>query len=303
MLKNRILSTLRFFDLMETPLTLLELHRFLISETTDLKTSLDSQWELNDINLQQNSSQVSISDVLKCLDTECGSQVLNDKGFYYLPGKREIVEKRLQNYSYGIIREKLIRKYISGLRLIPFIRGVGLTGSQAQGFQKPNSDIDLFIIVSHKFLWLARTLITAYFQFLGLRRHGNKISNRFCLNHYIVGQKQMDGFRNLYTAWEYAKLRPLVFASAIYDFQMKNLSWINIFFPNVTFFCIQDKASRYQKFLERIFDNKFGASFEVILKSWQLPKIRQEKFIVVKDDELSFHPLSKQQDLLRMFFG
>src|SRR6185436_16556656 len=88
------------------------------------------------------------------------------------------------------------------------------------------------IIVDPKFLWLGRTGVTAYFQFLGKRRHGRHIANRFCLNHYLAGVKTIGELKNLYTASEYAKLRPLVYPQAIAEFQQKNRDWIAAFLPN-----------------------------------------------------------------------
>jgi len=186
---------------------------------------------------------------------------------------------------------------------LPFVRGVALAGSQALGAQRADSDIDLLIIVDPEFLWLARTAVTAYFQILGKRRHGQKIADRFCLNHYLAGVKTIGELRNLYTACEYAKLLPLVYGSAIAEFQQKNSSWIAAFLPNFEPMMVgEDQQSSAQKFLERLLGGKFGRWLERRLKNWQLPKIRQEQFILVRDDELSFHPQSKQKELLTQFF-
>jgi hypothetical protein len=196
------------------------------------------------------------------------------------------------------------------------VRGAALAGSQAMGQQKFNSDVDLLTIVEPKFLWLGRTAVTFYFQVLGLRRHGKKISDRFCLNHYLAGIKTIGELKNLYTAWEYAKLRPLVYEGAVAEFQEKNSLWIKMFFPN--FECTDsyhplapsyskrgdaEVPSSFQIKIERMLEGKFGQWLEIKLKNWQLPKIRREEFILVLDDELSFHPQSKQRELLAKFFA
>jgi hypothetical protein len=339
MLKQRIISTLKFFDLQDYPLTLLELHKFLLADIGGLKKQINTQWELvNEAGINQ---KVGISDLADCLDKECQNEAAQKNGFYCLPGRAEIVDRRLADYIYGIKRERRIQKFTGGLRHMPFVRGVGLAGSQAMGPQKQNSDIDLLIIVDQRFLWLARTVATAYFQILGLRRHGNKIANRFCLNHYLAGVKTINELKNLYTAWEYAKLRPLVYSNVIEDFQTKNGGWIAEFFSNFEVVGINnhqrqfsppppasagysslkkgeklppslklrrtsrespDEPSAIQNRLERMLSGKFGQWLEAKLKNRQLPKIRQEEFILVRDDELSFHPQSKQQKLLGQFF-
>ncbi len=300
MLKNQILSTLRFFDLQDWPLTLPELHKFLIADLESIKLELDGELLENNYS----DKELSMGEVLEALESECQGTVENLEGFYYLAGRREIVKDRLENYLYGIKREKLIKKYIGGLKYLPFIRGVGLTGSQALGQQKPLSDIDLFILVEPKFIWLARTLVTAHFQILGLRRYGGKIANRFCLNHYLAEGKKIGQLRNLYTAMEYIKLRPLVYAHGILEFQKNNSDWMQTFFPNWQL--MEDsgpiKQPSVQRLLESLFNNACGRLLEKLLKRLQLPRIKKEEFILVSEDELSFHPGSKQQKLLVDFF-
>ena len=303
MLKQRILSTLKFFDLQDYPLTLLELHKFLIVDLESLKNKIDEHGELDegDFFVEQ---PISIDKILNCLDTECLSEVQNHLGFYFLVERKQIVEQRLNNYFYGIQREKLIKKYIGGLRHLPFVRGVALAGSQAMGQEKPGSDIDLLIITAPGFLWLARTLVTGYLQILGKRRHGQKIANRFCLNHYLAGEKVLQNDRNLYTACEYLKLRPLVFSHAVWQFQQNNTNWIKFCFPNANFLePEQDAASSAQKILEKIFNGKFGLWLEGVLKNWQMARIRRQKFIVVEEDELSFHPHNRKDSLFTAYFN
>lgn len=303
MLKDRIISTLRFFDMQDYPLTLLELGKFLMADLDIVNANIDGNGELKSETSVHTEATVGIDGILKSLDTECRGVVDSFLGFYFLAGRKSIAEARWHNYFFGIKREKLIRRYVGGLRHLPFVRGVALAGSQALGQQKAASDVDLFIIIAPNFLWLGRTLVTAYFQILGKRRYGDKISNRFCLNHYLAGAKNITELRNLYTASEYLKLRPLVYSRAIWEFQNNNRKWLEVFFPeSAQIEPVADKPSWRQVFFEKIFTNSFGAFLEKKLQAWQLPKIRQEKFIVVAGDELSFHPESKQQPLLARFF-
>ncbi len=305
MLKNRILSTLYFFDLQDYPLTLLELHEFLVADLEQLKGSVDGQGEIV-VNGTKSKPEapVSIDRILQSLDIECLGEAENTLGFYHLPGRKALVAARLDNYAFGLKREKLVKKYINGLRHLPFIRGAALGGSQALGLAKPTSDIDLFIITDPRFLWLGRTLATIYFQILGVRRHGKKIANRFCLNHYLAGAKQLEQIKNLYSAMEYARLRFLIYGRGIAAFQQNNFFWIGLCFPNWRpSIAGEETLSALQQRLENLLTNKFGAWLEQKLKHWQLPRIKQQKFIIVEDDELSFHPDSKQEGLLRAFLN
>lgn len=303
MLKQRILSTFKFFDLQDYPLTLLEIYKFLIADMDSLRQCLDVQGELqaDGTNFSQ-PNHLAIDEILNCLEKDCTAEIENNDGFYFLKGRVSIVKMRLDNYFYGIRREKLIKKYINFLKYIPFVRGVALAGSQAMGQQKDSSDIDLLIITEPNYLWLARTLITGYFQITGKRRYNKHIANRFCLNHYLAGPKKISQLRNFYTASEYLKLRLLIGSFAVEKFQKENLSWINVIFPNAILTNSQNLTfPKLQGWLESMFLGKFGKRLEQSLKNWQLPKIRQEKFILVAEDELSFHPQSKQQFILAEF--
>jgi len=302
MLKERILSTLRFFDLQDYPLTLLELHQFLLADLANIKANTDDSGEIIGKDFPS-QSKVSLEEVLQCMENECAGEAENTKGFYHIPGRKEIIDLRLQNYFFGIKREKRIKKFTGGLRHLPFVRGVALGGSQALGLQKATSDIDLFIVTDSRFMWLARTFVTAYFQILGKRRHGMKITNRFCLNHYVAGQKKIQSIKNLYSAMEYARLRPLVYGKSIAVYQQNNADWINVFFPNwEASHEPKQKESLLQRILEKMFDGGFGVWLENKLKSRLLPRIKNGPFIIVEDDELSFHPDSKQKPLLADFF-
>ncbi|HYV33251.1 MAG TPA: nucleotidyltransferase domain-containing protein [Candidatus Limnocylindria bacterium] len=300
MLKDRIISTLRFFDLQDYPLTLLEIHKFLIADMENLKTRIDGQGEI--VSKYKAEAEILADKILECLDSECVGEVQNTLGFYHLSGKQELVNRRLSNYAFGLKREKLVKKYARGLRHMPFIRGAALGGSQALGLQKPTSDIDLLIITDARFLWLGRTMATIYFQILGKRRHGAKITNRFCLNHYLAGPKALDQIKNLYSAMEYSRLRPLVYPNAIAAFQQNNAFWIRQCFPQCKpVLAGEDNTSTLQNILEKLFTNPFGVWLESKLKAWQEPRIKKQKFIIVEDDELSFHPDSKQKPLLEKF--
>ena len=305
MLKQRILSTLKFFDLQGIPLTLLELHRFLLGDAGRMALSQDGTWELfKDAPLGGGGGeQVGLDALLSCLQNDCAGEAGNTLGYYHFFGRQEIAHRRLSNYFFGLKRERRIRRFLYFLRHIPFVRGVGIGGSQSLGQQKSTSDIDLFIVTAPGYMWFARTLISAYFQIFGMRRHGKKIQGRFCLNHYVAGAKPVSRERNLYKAMEYARLRPAVYAQGVAGFLEKNRNWISIYFPNFFPDAGKEKQSFAQKVLEAFLKNPFGLALERVLGFFQKLKIRQDEFIFVLPDELSSHPHSQHRVLLSRFFN
>lgn len=229
-------------------------------------------------------------------------EIQNTLGYYHLSGRQGIAQKRWENYFYGVERERLIRKFLPFLRHLPFIRGVAVGGSQSLGQQREDSDIDLFIATEEGFLWLTRTLVSVYLQIFGLRRHGRKIKNRFCLNHYVSGPKLVDREKNLYKAMEYLRLRPIIYPQVISEFLEKNKAWILIYFPNFYIDQALKPQSFSQKILEPFFRNPLGSLLEKCLGLIQKLKIRQDEFTFVLPDELSFHPHSQHRALLNKFF-
>lgn len=302
MLEHRIVATLQFFNLQELPLTQFEIYKYLLAEPENMVRAVDEHFELKEAPVL--AGRVALSEIIACLaELKQQGKVEEKNGYYTLPGRISLVGLRLGNYGNGIVRERRVRRFLTLARVLPFIRGIALAGSQPLGQQRPGSDIDLFIITDEKFMWTARTFLTIYFQVLGMRRHGKKIANRFCLNHYLARPRVVDAEKNLYKAMEYLKLRPVVYEPAIVAFQRANKSWMNVFFPNCNFpEPPKTPQSKTQKSLERLYIGLGGKAIEKKLGSWQLRRIRQDKFIFVRADELSFHPESKHEALLSGFF-
>lgn len=302
MLANRILATIRFFDLQNIPATATEVHKFLVSDPANLKLKLDVNFEL----LEKNEIPTpavhfdTILTQLHILSRE--GRILQRNGFFALPEREQLINQRLKNYFVALKRERLIRKFAKHTRHIPFVRSIALLGSQALGQQKPGSDIDLFVITDEKFIGLARFFLTTYFQVLGIRRHGSKVANRFCLNHYLAGAIALEHDRNLYTAFEYLKFRPLVNAK-VYGQFLENNDWIFSFFPNSSLPNTKDEpSSSLQQSFEKLFKNKLGHWIEHKVISAQLARIERSEFTIHTNSELSFHPNNRKQKLFQSFF-
>jgi hypothetical protein len=298
---DRILATLELFARLHIAPTGLEVWRFLVRSQDHLSPHQNSEGELVVVPSLPLGA-VSLTEVVAGLSAlVLSGEVVERWGYYARASHGDIIELRWRGYRYGIDRERRIRRYAKFLQYIPFVRGVGLAGSQALGLQRRESDIDLLIITEPGWMWLPRTLVTAYFHVLGVRRHGQKIADRFCLNHYVMGPKRMESGRNWYTAFEYAKLRPLCGERALADFQQHNQQWVQAFFPNfetrVTGFVGTPKL---QRMMELLCTNPLGRSLERMLERLQRPRIRtDEKYVIVERDELSFHPGSKQDAVLQ----
>ncbi len=236
-MQEQVLATVRYFDVQDHPVTLLEVWKYLLA----------------------GQASATIGEVLAVLSGELAGTVETLNGFYFLTGRSSLVAQRLRNNFYATPRLKRASRYLRHVRHVPFIEAVALTGSEALANSKHGSDIDLFIITQPRRMWLGRLAITVYFQLTGLRRHGVHVADRFCLNHYVAGSHCLGSDHNVYTAVEYTSLIPYFGGGATYEFQRQNLGWISEYLqqPYVVEYKTQG-SSKIARGVESIFANRFG---------------------------------------------
>jgi predicted nucleotidyltransferase len=277
-LRDQVLATLRYFDVQDHPLTLLEVWKYLLVGQV---------------------SSASVDEILSTLERDLSSSIETSNGFYFLTGRSALVAQRLRNNFYAAARLRRARRYLSYVRHVPFISAVALTGSEAITNSKLGSDIDLLVITDANRMWLGRLAITTYFQLTGLRRHGSKVADRFCLNHYVAGARRLGSDHNVYTAVEYASLIPYFGADKIYDFQQRNSDWISTYLaqPFVVRYETAQRSGLARAFTA-LFANRVGDWLDRAAGALQAHRIKVQDYITVAPDELSFHPGSKGQQVL-----
>ncbi len=98
-------------------------------------------------------------------------------------GKSEVV--------YDIDFLKRLEKMKLIFRLLPFVKNIGVCNSIALGMADEKSDIDLFVVTRANRLYITRVFLVVLFQLLGVRRHGDKVSGRFCLS-FMVDEESLN---------------------------------------------------------------------------------------------------------------
>ncbi|PCI24151.1 hypothetical protein COB57_05570 [Candidatus Peregrinibacteria bacterium] len=78
------------------------------------------------------------------------------------------------------------KRYVPIMKYIPGIRAVFLCNTVSFGIAKETSDIDIFVVTDDKTLWLTRLILTLVLHVLGVRRHGDTVSGRFCLSFFAT---------------------------------------------------------------------------------------------------------------------
>jgi hypothetical protein len=146
-------------------------------------------------------------------------------GFYSLRNDAGLVTKRLDGNRLAEQRMKTARKFSNLIASFPFVRAVMLSGSISKNFMDENSDIDYFIVTEAKRLWIVRTALVVFrriFLFNSLRN--------FCVNYFVDTDNLAIPDRNIFTATEFATLRPMYGSLAISKLQNAN-SWVRESLP------------------------------------------------------------------------
>ncbi len=143
-----VLTVIVFFDMFDFPVTASEAYK-LISLSAD-KLEIDQVLE----------------EFVRRGVVECQS------GFYFLSGRKDIVEIRKRREMLSLKKIARVQKYFRWFRSLPFIRGVAISNRLAYLNAQANDDVDLFILAEPKRLWTARFWATALFTVLARRVHG-----------------------------------------------------------------------------------------------------------------------------------
>ncbi|MCX6765520.1 MAG: hypothetical protein NT136_00985 [Candidatus Moranbacteria bacterium] len=294
-----IIATLAYYDGLDYPLTLFEIWKYLMwADQTADHSSLD------------NTTLAIITEALK--DPELKKHIEESGGFYFLRGRKELVEKRIAASKIANEKTKRLRRVVSILRFVPYVRMIGVTGKLAMKMANQKSDWDLLVVLKKGKIWTGRTLVTGITHLMGKRRHGAFVTDRVCLNYFITDQSLKLSTRDLFSASEYFFLFPLFDAGVFKSFQLKN-AWIRKYKPNYTVSeegnlkIIPDTGvSRGIRTLgEKVLSSDI---LERWLKKWQKkkimenPKTRQKgSFIQASDEALIFLPEPQGPELFEKF--
>lgn len=228
-----VLATLSFFSLFQRPLTLPELKEYLLRFHADAEELRQVCKEMPAITSQQ--------------------------GYYCLRGEENIIAAYLKQGPLVEQRLRRARRFAKLFQMMPFIRGVFLCNNLAWGTAGPESDIDLLVVTDAKHLYLARFLLTGILHALGVRRHGRKISNRFCLSFYVT-EDNLDfeplalPEQDIYLAYWTRSLLPLCGREIYEQAISENKKWLTNYFNvlNLESFWKRSSKPKRLKFSEKI---------------------------------------------------
>lgn len=302
-ISSAIIAPLIYYDLLDKPLTPLEVFQYL--RATAPEVSFFNVWQ----ELRVAARQIN--------------QLAQKNGLYFLPGRQKLLASRAERLKLAQQKWKNLKKFSRYLALAPFLRLVAATGSLTSYNTQPQSDFDLLIVIKKNRLWLGRLLLTGLVALLGKRRHGRMTKDRICLNCYLTEEcleiTCQAKPRDFHAAQEYTRLTPLlensprthekfIEANSWLKYFLKNPSWANgqnakrVLAPAI--FVWARRASEY------LLAGPIGDWLEKIAGQWQTKRIREKNTgaklreadqIFVSDFCLMFHPQSKSDKLMKEF--
>lgn len=287
-LNKNILATIMYYDGLNYPLTAFEIWKHLVR----------TDYFLEDKQILQ----TSLAEIIKQLaEDKLAEFTENHNGFYFLKGRKHLVERRIKNNKISMGKMKILLRAARLLRFVPFVRMIGVTGALAMKNAKAKSDLDVLVVLKNGKIWTGRTLATLLLHIFRRRRHGEKISNRVCLNFFITDESLEIITKDLFSASEYMFLFPLFGWETFQRFQIRN-KWIRTMKPNYAI-CeipplktITDScASKNIRIIgEIIFSAKWIEKFLKKIEKkriMQNPKTHKEgSLIYANDDALVFLP-------------
>lgn len=289
-LKEGLIKTMVFFDIFDFSLTKEEL----------------CDYKLN--------KKCSLEELQNFIDHQ--EFVLESNNYVYLRNRSITlkIRKDKETRAHKLIRKT--KKYVKWMQILPFIRTVAICNSLSFYDAEKGSDIDLFIITEKNRLYLARTFSWIFMQILGIRRHGNKISGRFCLS-FMISNDNLDisiikKENDIYLTFWTRLLRPLIGQNTYREFINAN-TWLKDHFEydiDQQKHLIPESKTliNIQKILEFPFKGWSGNLVENILKKWQMSRSRKKAIrlensdgIVIKDNMLKFHDVDMREKYQKIF--
>lgn len=214
-MEKAILKTLIYADIFDYPLKGYEVYKWLIERQTSL------------IKLEQ-----ALNKLIK------RRKIQFYKDYYFLKNNKELVNKRRKRQKYSqkfLIRAKILTRI---LKIIPWIKLVGVSGGLTLDNSDKKDDIDLFLITEKNRLWLSRICAIFLFDLLSIRRTARmKLTDtvgKFCVNAILDEDHLEQKFKDLYTAHEVLQMKLLWQRNGTYSKFLAENEWVFQFLPNWT---------------------------------------------------------------------
>ncbi|MFA6296501.1 MAG: hypothetical protein WC663_04045 [Patescibacteria group bacterium] len=301
-LERAVLSAISYYDIFEYPLTSWEIFKW----GYDRKQETENRKQK--IKLSEINNILSNSEKIKNI-------LCHKNGFYFLNGREEIVEIRRQRYLLAQKRWKKLQRITTILQVVPFIKMIAGCNNLLINNIKPESDIDVFVVVKSGRMWMTRFLLTSLVSLLGQWRHKDRISGKICLSFFVtddnlnlekIAKKPYDIYLN-----NWVLLAAPLLDRNIYSKFMQENGWAKNSMPNALEYLPVGYERKIKKILfldlirnicEKILGGKIGNELEKIFRKIQIKKMRGKGLdVIISDKMLKFHEVDRRDQFREEF--
>ena len=283
-MEKAILKTLIYSNIFDYPLTLSEIHKWLIEKKA---TPRDIEKALKVLILKRKAKE--------------------KKGYIFLK-KEGLVNRRIQRVRQSDLYIRKVRIISQFLRVIPWVKLIGISGGLAMENADKKEDIDLLIITSKKRLWLSRFFVLGFLQIIGQRRkvdHSLKeASGKICCNIFLEEDNLEQRRHDLYTAHEILQMKVLWEKDNIYSKFLEDNEWVFKFLPNWVGPDASLRGAQRRSNLRKEIAAPFGLAMtmEDLAKKIQMKIMQKSKGMErVEEGALYFHPNDLRDKILKEF--
>lgn len=275
-MEKSILKTLIYANIFAYPLKGYEVYKWLLGKETTL---LKVEKKLNELVAKK--------------------KIQKSKGYFFLKKYQGLVEKRLrrEKFSRNLFIKAIIFAYL--LKIIPWIKLVGISGGLALKDASKSDDIDFLIITQENRLYLSRLFVLVLLELLGARRRAGMSEKdargKVCINTFLDENFLEQKNKDLYTAHEILQMRLCWQRHGIYSKYLVDNEWVFKLLPNWT------SKHKYVKPKvkegSRIIDILEGLAKKIQLKVMQKPQGMER----IEEGGLYFYPKDYRGNILRIY--
>jgi len=203
-LEDAILRTVLYADVFSFPLTLAEIHHFLIAPAPVSRAQVEAAL----------ARSPRLRDSLCCID-----------GFFMRVGREELVDVRRSREDASQALWDAAFNYGRWMACVPFVRMVALTGALAMRNAVAGDDIDYLIVTRSGRVWMARAFAIILVRLARLR------GVELCPNYVLADDALVQERRDIFMAHEIAQMIPL-HGRELYERMLRENGWMLAQMPN-----------------------------------------------------------------------
>ncbi len=134
--------------------------------------------------LDRNFSLVEVFSGLE--ELEAVGILQESQGFYFLLGRRDIINIRQARYNYSCAKLKIARRFSRLFSLFPGVVAIAAANFIGRHNLRAGSDIDFFMITKPGMIWLSRLYCAGLAKLLNRRPTSKEKKDKICLSFYIT---------------------------------------------------------------------------------------------------------------------